>query len=505
MKPLTQIDLHVELQQTLTSLKVMCQSKLEKGHKQCQLYFKAIVQEITKLEEMLSEARGFNKACLQQINVLSEAIFYAKLDKAFRGCPVLFINDAYRDIASLVEQFAQICSKLKESKIIRKHRLLCRLAPKSSLAESVYHRVWRRRLLLPFLLVWDVCRYIANWIGGSFFMSRIILPALSVKDWRDEPFILFDDDIEEGFIQGIPSHYASHRYHLVMPKSTLSCVEMVHKDYDAKKHKTIVYCLGNRNIFPLQVCLDDIEALDEAGAPCRLVLWHYPGVYNSFGWPKRPADLANSGLYLIQSLLDDGVDAQSLILKGHSLGGYVATHMAYCCHRQRCLVKVWNDRSFSDAQNYILAKATIKEGSGYKVRSKILTGIIKLCYPLIWLFTRLFMCEMPSFFYFYSIGRHYSDYIVLRSREDQRQSNTVIDDMIIQDPASLDQVWLFWFWDLIVKQFDMKRHQFQAKWTLSEDGHSIPLKQLTPTYDNHHKNAQQRFIDFVLAKNDKVS
>jgi hypothetical protein len=447
---------------------------------------------------------------------LLDSLISPELPLAYRGAPAYHLRQCYPALADLCYQLVVLRDDLWAC--FREGDLGCEdgsgayyVAPQSRLTWSLWWNWVAKRLFLPFLLLWDVCCSLSNRLLGYFFMRTLVFPGLAVADWREEEGFSMESDMEAYLDGGLPNGWGVRRYHLVDKKMTTACLEVnklaTESETQAKQAvKTIVYFLGNNDIYPmsLQACLDDIAGFAERGVTCRFLLWHYPGVFNSMGSPRRPTDLVRAGLSVVQHLISKGVDPEDLVLKGHSLGGYVATHVAYCCHRLKIWVRLWSDRSLADSPNYMLAKVVTRCDSGYQLRPRLLRAFVYAIYPFAWLLSRLMCCELASGYYITRLKRSCVDYILVRSPPEVRAQKSVCvkDDTIIQDIASLDHGLWFRFWSWYTGSYVFSQHLYHAAGSLQENAHQTPLLVLFPSFGTSQKSAQARFVDFVLERDE---
>ncbi len=80
---------------------------------------------------------------------------------------------------------------------------------------------------------------------------------------------------------------------------------------------------------------------------CVVINFDYPGVGESTGKSYRAKHMVDAGLAQVQRLLDMGVPAENIMLKGQSIGGGVATLTAAKLHDKGQKVSLYNERSFS--------------------------------------------------------------------------------------------------------------------------------------------------------------
>ncbi len=484
-------------------------------------YFEQLRLALNNLQEQAIDKRGqLTNNWLLRYDQLMASLLRPTLPSEFRGSPAYYLRDAYAKLADLSYKFVDIRQKLL-AQLTENRPLNTSLsqtvdyfvAPRGELVLSLWGNWLRRRLVLPVIVCWDAVRRVGNYLLGGFFMRSTILPALGVKDWRSAS-LKNHDGFENGFdeqfdwddnlAKQLPEGIVMRCFHLVDEANAVACMELAPEGVnpDDPELKTVIYFLGNHNICyaSLSVYLDDMISVSREGAPCRFVFWHYPGVLNSFGFPRKPADLVRSGLAVVEHVLGQGSTPDNLILKGHSLGGYVATHVAYCCHHMNVWVRLWNDRSFSDAPEYITACAVTRWGSGYRLRNFFVRMIVYAAYPLMWLVTRAVQCEAPSCYFFTRLKKDCADYIVVRSAPEVRAQGKVLDDTIIQDSASLDKSWWFRVYAWWRSDGSAQEHHYYTPTRLEEDAHQAPLKILLPSFRATKENAQRRFARFVARR-----
>lgn len=111
-----------------------------------------------------------------------------------------------------------------------------------------------------------------------------------------------------------------------------------------KQQRFIIKFNGNGMQYTdfLQDFSQEAEKLQET-----VIAFNYRGVGNSKKKPKAFQDLVTDGIAQVQRLLDLGADPKTITLDGLSLGGGVATMVAYHFHQQNKQVYLWNDRSFA--------------------------------------------------------------------------------------------------------------------------------------------------------------
>ena len=142
----------------------------------------------------------------------------------------------------------------------------------------------------------------------------------------------------------------------------------IEKDPTTTKH--IIYFKGNGMRYE-----EDIESMkkDALDLNATVIGFHHSnfggsGRCNPNGSiepiaPSSQKELIQEGIAQVQRLIDKGVPSNLIILHGHSLGGGIATLVAWHFEQQGTPVKLYNDRSFSSisdvVKTHLLEKAPI--------------------------------------------------------------------------------------------------------------------------------------------------
>ncbi|CDZ79463.1 Alpha/beta hydrolase family protein [Legionella massiliensis] len=179
----------------------------------------------------------------------------------------------------------------------------------------------------------------------------------------------------------------------------------------------------------------DMQA-DAAELECNVVGFNLRGVGNSTGHPQSKQDLVNDGIAQIQRLLDAGVSAENITLKGHSLGGGISTLVADHFHKQGYKVNLFNGRSFSSLTNFVVGQ--IRTGSSETGHEETFGGKLLgwLAKPFVSFAVRLVKWEMDADDAFKAIPAEYKEYMLARTRREMRTAE-VLDDPVIPHYASL--------------------------------------------------------------------
>jgi hypothetical protein len=171
----------------------------------------------------------------------------------------------------------------------------------------------------------------------------------------------------------------------------LGTFDILHRKETKKDHAAQRYLInfnGNngcyQNYFHEMVAIANKLQLNVVG-------FNYRGTYGSSGSANSKDDLVSDGIAEVQHLLDTGISPENIYLKGHSLGGAVATFVVDHFHRLGKKINLVNDRSFSNITNVAIGLTRISVFT--ILLGTILYLIIK---PIIKLFLLLSNWEMNA-------------------------------------------------------------------------------------------------------------
>ena len=102
---------------------------------------------------------------------------------------------------------------------------------------------------------------------------------------------------------------------------------------------------------------EDSKATDSA-----VMSFNMPGIGNSKGRSLHAAGLVMVTMDIVKTLLNRGVKPENILLKGHSLGGAIATLTAANLHQEKHPIRLFVDRSFSSLSNVMSDKFTTIRG-----------------------------------------------------------------------------------------------------------------------------------------------
>lgn len=330
--------------------------------------------------------------------------------------------------------------------------------PASQLTKSILYRVF-----FPPILLWDFAKWGVNKLLGEM-VSYIVLPAQNMKlennnesDSADEQptrcFYSDDDSDDDDAKLATHSYTVSEVARTDATESSLESLKVTTHDGasldtlqitpsslvnkpDIEK-KFIINFVGNAMSYE-----DVIEEIkNNAKALNRVVIgFNLRGVKKSTGQAKSKDDLVTDGIAQVQRLLDAGVPSQNITLKGHSLGGALATMVAHHFHQQGRPLYLFNDRSFSSITNFVVGQIrTAGTGTGHKETfgMKLLGWIAK---PFIKLGVSLVKWEINADDAYKGIPEAFKEYILVRSKKSAREASaeqTPVDDSVITHYASL--------------------------------------------------------------------
>lgn len=156
----------------------------------------------------------------------------------------------------------------------------------------------------------------------------------------------------------------------------------------------------------------------------NVIGFNYRNVGRSQGQVKFMCHLIIDGIAQVQRLLDQGVSPENITLNGLSIGGGVATCVAWYFHQQGKKVNLFNDRSFASSLKLVLSHV---EGI------PILGGILSLLCTLI-MFNSAWYASIAELFQ--DIPGEFRDYMLVRTPRAKRTAESQ-DDLSIPHEGSL--------------------------------------------------------------------
>lgn len=266
----------------------------------------------------------------------------------------------------------------------------------------------------------------------SKLIGRIVLQA---QDTDFSKYKITEDILTNLNIKGL----TFQKYVVDTPDGEkLDTFEAIHdsqKHLPAAEQKYIINFAGNGMCYELIAggFVFDIQR-DAKDLKVNVIGFNYRGVGESTGRTKSKDDLVADGIAQVQRLLDKGVLPKNIILKGHSLGGGVATLVAAHFHQQEKTINLFNSRSFSSITNHVVGIIRLlgSDGQNETAIGKVLGW---LAWPIVKLVLVATNWEMNAGKAFKTIPEEHRDYIVVRSEKGQKINRT--DDGVIPYYASI--------------------------------------------------------------------
>ncbi|MDR3503968.1 MAG: hypothetical protein P4L79_15470 [Legionella sp.] len=156
----------------------------------------------------------------------------------------------------------------------------------------------------------------------------------------------------------------------------------------------------------------------------NVIGFNYRNVGRSQGQVKFMCHLIIDGIAQVQRLLDQGVSPENITLNGLSIGGGVATCVAWYFHQQGKKVNLFNDRSFASSLKLVLSHVD---------NIPIVGGVLGFLFTLI-IFNSAWYASIVDLFQ--DIPQEYRDYMLVRTPQDKRTAETQ-DDRAIPHDGSL--------------------------------------------------------------------
>ena len=162
---------------------------------------------------------------------------------------------------------------------------------------------------------------------------------------------------------------------------------------------------------------------DSIATDAAVMSINMPNMGNSKGSSRRAKDLVIVTTDLVNSLIIGGVKPENIILKGHSLGGAIATVTAANLHQEKRPVRLFVDRSFSSLSNVMSDKFTTIWGG-------------KLLFkPVIDYLLSLAGWNIDSATAWHTIPDEYKTYVTIQGRAGHQQEEKRYDGVITDSGA----------------------------------------------------------------------
>lgn len=334
------------------------------------------------------------------------------------------------------------------------------------------------RVIFPPIVLWDLLKWGINKLLGRL-VSHAVLPA--------QDFFEFTEGKYDVDCLNRKNPTLIHECHTIVTHdgAELDAIEIwPNAQEGTKPQKYIVNFVGNGCSY--EEIIDEMQA-DAEALNINVVGFNFRGVSKSTGCARSAEDLVTDGIAQVQRLLDQGVESQNIILKGHSLGGGVASLVAHHFYKLDKPVYLFNNRSFSSITNFIVALIR----SGFRYTGHMETPVWKilgwLSKPFIKLGLALTKWEINAGDAFNAIPEKYREYILVRTKKTQRNPS-VIDDPVIRHYASIH---------LNVsknERTEEKRNRRKMNCSFWSNGHCVPLSSLHNASSQTGDNIFREFV-----------
>ncbi|MFJ1268550.1 hypothetical protein ACD661_08295 [Legionella lytica] len=254
----------------------------------------------------------------------------------------------------------------------------------------------------------------ASWLDA--FLGRFALPSQE-KDFSslfiNEPG-LFDDDV------------LRHKQHTVatFDEALLDTLEIRHcaQQELEPSHQTFIINF-NCNFKAYEQSLVEMQE-NARDLQTNVIGFNYRNVGRSQGQVKFMCHLIIDGIAQVQRLLDQGVSPENITLNGLSIGGGIATCVAWYFHQQEIKLNLFNDRSFASSLQLVLSHVE---------NLPVLGGILGFLCTLV-ICNSTWYAEIAELFQ--DIPEQFRDYMLVRTPKAKRTPQSE-DDLSIPHEGSL--------------------------------------------------------------------
>jgi alpha/beta hydrolase fold len=288
-------------------------------------------------------------------------------------------------------------------------------------------------ILLPNLL-WRATKFIANKLLGGL-VGKLILPAQDQKKYQNIPSLDILD--EKDLLTATKFTVVTH------DEARLDSLEIEHKN--ASKHSRgqyVINFVGNDGYY--EKIFEEMKK-DACKLECNVIGFNFRGVGQSTGKPKSKKDLITDGIAQVQRLLDKGIDPENIILKGHSLGGAIATLVAKHFHKHGKKINLFNARSFSTIPSVLIG--LIHTNFSLAINSPFAVKILNFTTPFFIFLESASKFALALTKWGVNPGSAYKDlpdshieYMLVKSPKNRKNGQNTEDDIVISNYASLHAV-----------------------------------------------------------------
>lgn len=280
------------------------------------------------------------------------------------------------------------------------------------------------RIFFPFIIVWDIIKFIINQIFGEL-VGRFILPS------QNKISNINVDEVVDEINQKDRKLFAERKFLMTDEGVRLDTLEITQRNYTKNMDQYIIFFPDDDVLY--EEMIPDMKYYAKR-LGCNVIGFNYRNVSRSKFREKIPGstwDLVTDGLYQVQRLLDEGIKAENIHLKGDGYGAAYATLVAAHLHEHKQPVFIFNGRSFSTLTKMIVGWIRAKPGSGHQETT---LGEIGgwLARPFISLFLSLTKWEIDAEKVFQFIPETHRKYMLVRTPHgsDAEKPNKILKDIL---------------------------------------------------------------------------
>lgn len=208
-------------------------------------------------------------------------------------------------------------------------------------------------------------------------------------------------------------------------------------DSNSSQHLHVLYFNGNTGCYQdsAEEVNNDLLNFEKENRPVTSVQFNYPGVLDSVGKVDKAADLIQSGIALVEHLHRDlGVPYEQIGLRGVSLGGSIASHVASYYHSRGIdLYRTYASKTFSSTTNVAIS---------YLHKIPVIGTLLGLLFrPFIAIGLWASQWQLDTSAHFASLPENKREYSVIRTPKYLRDMHEPLDDMVLTYYTSLHTSW----------------------------------------------------------------
>lgn len=288
------------------------------------------------------------------------------------------------------------------------------------------------RCLFPPVLLWDLNKVIMHRLLGEKIGRKVLLA-------QTMDFSSFNSVDTDFYSRTREVKCESHTVvtHDGCELDTMEIKHVSQQESEPDQQIYIINMTGNASCYEgtIPELLSDAYELR-----CNVVGFNFRGVSKSKGVATSANDLVTDGIAEVQRLLDDGVNPEHIILKGHSLGAAVATLVAKYFHDHGQKINLFNGRSFSSVTNEIVGHLRTIGKDETKHEEEGRNGIIlgNISWPIVKYILVSSGWEINAADAYKALPDTHKEYMLVRSsRENRYKDPEIQDDHVIPHYASL--------------------------------------------------------------------